>query len=192
MQPALQLASRILAARHPYWLTILDLYTRRPVPTWQDTRSDDEKSGSVEDRNAMWPGPYDLNNMHKPNVDLYRMGFDWVGVTSDLLAHCLRFCLTSAVAPGEEEGNSSYGCTHIEDMNSPNFRINISVAAELIWPLLSGTFTRTEKANVSLNLAATILHELAVCPTPPKLPSLLCSPAANALPLSTPPSLPTT
>lgn len=44
-----------------------------------------------------------------------------------------------------------------------NFRLEVAIAAEIMWPLLVPQYTIVEKQNCSLVIATVILHELAVC-----------------------------
>ncbi len=157
LQPALQLASRVLESNHPCWETLLDLYTRRPVPDSQDSRNPEAMDlDEVPHRNSIWPGQYDRNQMHKPNLKLLQLGFNWKAATMDLLRDRLRFDIGSALH------EHALGWTIFHRGKKPNFAIHIYISAELIWPLLSSAFSLAEKANISANLASTFLHELAV------------------------------
>lgn len=70
MQPALQMASKILQCDHPYWRAITNVYHLRPVPGEKDGRTQAEKADPRYrpyvsfwyeiDRSKMYPAARDL------------------------------------------------------------------------------------------------------------------------------------
>jgi len=171
LQPALQLATRILNANHPAWETITNLYTRRRIDRCWDPRSDAQIARSPRSvhRYAMWPGPPDPDALIPELRRLWDMGFDFKAATEAFLQDRLRFLIGHARTNhmGEESAAAS-GWTGIREQGPnrilQNMTFRVQISAEEVWPLLSSAFTAGEKAMVSFAVANTILHELGVRP----------------------------
>ncbi|KAH8882568.1 hypothetical protein GQ53DRAFT_812049 [Thozetella sp. PMI_491] len=163
IQPALQLVTRILNANHPCWMAMLNAYCRRPGdPTREYV--DSKKRNKLGSLTAIWPDP-DHPRLSKEAKRLQELGIDLRKMTAEFLSDRLRLMIGSIRRNNNAE-DSGYGQvtwgvtwpTHPKEANLTG--INISIAGELIWPLLVPSFTNAEKANASFLLAASLLHEL--------------------------------
>ena len=176
LQPALQLATRVLNAQPKAWDTLADLYTRVRIDRWYDNRSDKtiDRTPYGKYRYAMWPDDPEPEDLFPELRRLWDLGFDWKAAVNDLLQDRLRIFIGRARAGVEGEDDfhgDTCGWTTIREIGVTkildNSVVRVQISAELVWPLLSSAFTAGEKAMASFGVAATLLHELAVCRRPP-------------------------
>lgn len=161
LQPALQLASRIISSGHPFWEALLDIYHLRPVDEAKDGRSQEDKartSGvpyasiwqSIDLSDPRVPRPY-------PEMETLRgLGFD-SATAREILLGLLR-----------QKVIFSIGCQNMcyaSTMNLPtdqDWHVWISINAALIWPLLVPRhLSDSERALYTFQIAVNLLHELA-------------------------------
>ncbi|KAK0643703.1 hypothetical protein B0T16DRAFT_459815 [Cercophora newfieldiana] len=171
LQPALLLATRILDSSPPFINTILDPFNTRHVDPNRIPRSyrGDSKLFAIFDRFALG-APLPTQSM----ADLERDSrIDVAGAVCDWLGKCLRFSINAArkntyneetVAPPSNP--VIYGKTYRQsviptDEHPYPWKVQIEIAAELIWPLLVPAYTMAEKSNASFMIAGTLIHELA-------------------------------
>lgn len=175
MQPALQLVSQVLGSQHPATWVWADVRKLRPVEdargatgsrlTWKFCTSPDHEvdSASLTGLVREWI----------EFVDICKSGFDTTGYVCEILKQTIEWNIQSqfrvSPADGAQSGNSdkrSYGSTLIERTQgvSPGspFKIRISIAADIIWPLLVDEYSPAEKAATTLMVAGTMLHEISV------------------------------
>lgn len=58
------------------------------------------------------------------------------------------------------------GETDIDDISQVDQPIRCSIAAELVWPLLTDSISGSEKLMASFVVATTVVHEIMVCVFP--------------------------
>ncbi|KAI5917593.1 hypothetical protein F4810DRAFT_695784 [Camillea tinctor] len=164
MQPALQLASRIIENKHPLMEAIANMETRQYVDPDRDPREEPRNTPHLV--KYVLEKDIDPEKMPKPIARLKQTGFDWKQNTWDVLQKCLRFDIGSAfLMPGPEYGHPDLVNEHSDfiyastTQNDPE-QITITLSAEIIWPLLVNKYTKSEKITCSLILASTMVHEL--------------------------------
>jgi len=130
MQPALQLCTKILNSNHPAIETMMDIYTRTPIPDEEDSRSANIKALSIPNRVRMSPDA-DINSTWLENIALKELGFDWKAVTLDYLKDNLVFCFNSIHwdIGGDKSDQVIYGLTHRVERST---RIIIEIGAEYV------------------------------------------------------------
>ncbi len=167
MEPALLLATRILASGHPHLTAITDLRTRQLIGTSQDPRDEDDDENPPRTSFLYKYVPMsriDLDKCHENIRNLHRMGYNWPANVRRVLDKQLYLDIGSAYwSPmGRSDiENAIYGFTYRES-KGPQSSIHISIAAEMIWPLLVPGISASEKLASSFMLATTLLHEMAV------------------------------
>ncbi|KAK3687986.1 hypothetical protein B0T22DRAFT_511112 [Podospora appendiculata] len=168
MQPALQMASRILNLNHPFWRSVQSIYARRPVKPSRDPRPNEEKQKFPLMNLVEMP---DLTQPHPiPAMErLRQLGFDLdTSAVMGFLEDRLVLEVVSSIRPGggdPKKGsvwNPCWGETWVEGgTRSADAVIFTGLGAEFMWPLLVPDYTSAEKACISMCLAATIVHECA-------------------------------
>ncbi|CAN8102336.1 unnamed protein product [Discula destructiva] len=187
MQPALQLVSKVLSMNHPMTWAWADIRktqpTRSALDEMEDERdqvSDEDKSYGIKRKNlfALWPEfsgkEEDLDRISRSFEEMRKfcqLGFDSTRYACEILKRTIQWEIDSSfrVAVGETgdaavEGlKRSYGASHIERTKDqdPPFRIQITISANFLWPLLVDEYSAAEKAATSFLVASTMLHELA-------------------------------
>ncbi|RSM12711.1 hypothetical protein CDV31_006178 [Fusarium ambrosium] len=138
MQPALQLATRMLNTNHPYTKAMQDVTNRYKVPDHlyknrrSQTNPDEVKFKAKSD-----PDPHDPDHL----MGAQRLqSFQFSARAYD------DHCIAHTLFPG--------GYSAKEDS------IDISIDAELVWFILSDKHSKSEKMMASLVLAASIAHEM--------------------------------
>ncbi|KAK7981507.1 hypothetical protein PG988_003745 [Apiospora saccharicola] len=169
LQPALQLVTRVLNTNPMFWRSLKDLRTRRKVDPKLDPRKvEDQRTpylqkmirldeiktpgedGYDEDYDDRWP---ELD-------DLAEAGFDYCDHVDRLLANHLELGFGSGYLDDEGKPCSfTYGRTGVMNYGVDT-KIDIMIAAELLWPLLVPVYSSSEKLCASYMIATTILHEL--------------------------------
>lgn len=88
LQPALQLASRVLLSEHPFWNAVLSVYHMRPVPVEKDGRTELEKADpTYRPYVSIW---YDIDRdkMYPAARALMDQKFDSTAATLEILTRC--------------------------------------------------------------------------------------------------------
>lgn len=89
LQPALQMASKVLLSGHPFWKAILNIYHMRPVPEEKDGRTQQEKADpKYRSYISIW---YDINRdkMYRSARSLMDQNFDSTAATLEVLSRCV-------------------------------------------------------------------------------------------------------
>ncbi|KAK8127368.1 hypothetical protein PG984_008476 [Apiospora sp. TS-2023a] len=169
LQPALQLVTRVLNTNPMFWRCLKDLRTRRKVDPKLDPRKAEDQvtpylqkmirldeikmpgeDGYEEDYDARWP---ELD-------DLAEDGFDYPYHVDRLLANHLELGFNSGFLDDDgQKCDFTYGHTGMIGVGVDT-KIQIMIAAELLWPLLVPVYSSSEKLCASYIIATTILHEL--------------------------------
>lgn len=163
LQPALQMATRILNSNHPYWVALFNLYNRGPIEHGRDSRNNVQQ-GHIPIRDNLKLN-MNLNDMWDESKRLHALDYPSIDVTSKVLMDRLRWEFGSVYRnTGEEKqmNNPNYGATTYDRQYPGKSPITIKIGAELIFPLLVQSYSLAEKASCSFIVAATMLHELAV------------------------------
>lgn len=103
---------------------------------------------------------------------LVKTGFDTTRYVCEILKHTIEWDIRPMYRIGtdtqsaHEEPETCWGTAICDYDMTPftkrPFKMRLAIAAELIWQLLVDEYSPAEKASVSLNIAVTMLHELAV------------------------------
>lgn len=176
MQPALQLVTRVLNSNHPFWMAILNMMNRKPVNPSRYPLHGHTNLSLV----SIWE---QLKNPHLHNEAkvLEDAGYDHCRAVALFLKDRLELGFASSYRKTPGMPTNFWGVTHGNNQNDPSMvTIQIEIAAEMIWPLLVPSYTQAEKGSVSLMLASTLLHELAVSARPTRSSLII------TVPLTTP------
>lgn len=170
MQPALQLVSKVLKSKPPFWTALKDLRTRSAIPEENDPRPVEDRrthrlirvrllDEALEDDAAQdWPILYQLAEQ----------GLDYEAAVDFVLQKKLQMEIVSGhMSDGKYGEDFRYGAT-AASLEGENSAIRCCLSAELLWPLLVPNFSSSEKLAVSFFIAATLLHELMVRQSPPR------------------------
>ncbi|RYO94936.1 hypothetical protein DL762_000370 [Monosporascus cannonballus] len=163
MQPALQLASRVLRSNHPHFAAIADMRTRQILPDSEDFRDGDEAETPYLLKYVPF-GQIDLSKCLEGVRKLHHMGYDWHANVSRILSQVFRLDICSVFwnpVTAEVQEGVTYGWTYRLAGLGDRTTITSTVGAEVIWPLLSKEYSRAEKLSVSFLVADIILHEFA-------------------------------
>ncbi|KAI1473880.1 hypothetical protein F4774DRAFT_430375 [Daldinia eschscholtzii] len=172
MQPALQLLTRLLDSNHPGLQDLMDLRTRYKIPLDITSDRENPRTPTLIGYRPYTEMKLDLENSWQEIIDLSAMGYDFVGNTWRVLAQCLTLEISSAwfdpmevddanaVDGVRETSTLTYGVTQPSGRGR-DARIQIWVAAELIWPLLMPQYSESEKLTASFLVASTLMHEFA-------------------------------
>lgn len=166
MQPALQMASKVLHSQPPFWRALFELCNRRPV----EHRLVPETLQEGTSLTSMWIDELGEDQMYPEAAALRRQNFNAAGVTGYVLQKLLILGFeTSTSNPGRS------GVTVIlrrpADVQRRHL-ISVRIAVEMVWPLLVSEYSAAEKTAASMHIANTLLHELSVSwvnPHPPRL-----------------------
>ncbi|RYP28811.1 hypothetical protein DL767_007029 [Monosporascus sp. MG133] len=163
MQPALQLASRVLRSNHPHFAAIADMRTRQILPDSADFRDEDEAETPYL-LNYVPFGQIDISKCPEGIRKLHYMRYDWHANVSRILNRVFRLDICSVFwnpVTAEVQEGVTYGWTYRLAGLGDNTTITSTVGAEVVWPLLSKEYSQAEKLSVSFLVADIILHEFA-------------------------------
>ncbi|KAI2641330.1 hypothetical protein GGS21DRAFT_487683 [Xylaria nigripes] len=175
LEPALRLASMILDNNPPHLEAIYDMTTRQPIPLNEDGRKFPDTPTLTKyvrkesiDLDETYPALRQLKQVYN---------YDWKANVQTILHDTLTLEIDSGFevqnpTPDDNKerkfydpfGVSIYGCTSTrvtEKGGIPTPTINITLSAEMIWPLLVPQYSRSEKIICSFVVASTLLHEFA-------------------------------
>ncbi|KAK5658287.1 hypothetical protein OQA88_2262 [Cercophora sp. LCS_1] len=178
LQPALQLATRMLKSDHPYWSNLGHFYNRNMIDPSRDPYM-------FADPTKVWARVVGqdviLMNMHDIEHDegtweeapviakLKGLDIKFEEIIGRSMRKRLRFHIRSAYNMSSDDKNlaehsaPTWGECCWNNGDYLNGAISLCIACEGVWPLLCPEISRTEKAFVSWQLATTICHELAHC-----------------------------
>ncbi|KAJ0107255.1 hypothetical protein J7T55_007625 [Diaporthe amygdali] len=155
LQPALQLASKVLLNEHPYWKAILSFYHTRPVAVERDGRTREQKAEpEYRPYVSLWLD-IDRDKMYDSARSLMDRNFDSTAATLEVLRRKLKWSIFSV---DHEAGATT---TTFFDSNTSNWEIRIAINAVYLWPLLVPQYSASEKVAASVYVAKLCLHELA-------------------------------
>jgi len=179
LQPALHLASSILNSKHPTWVAILDLYSRRKVDPGRQPTDASQVTGAGTSQKSKLPLYAVFDQFSSPpaynNVEYLqeKSTYDVAAAAAEYLQEHLSLEISSAYLAGDDDTKSGkkkpvWGVTRdLGCLPCTDAKIHVEIASEMIWPLLVPSYTMAEKATSSLMIANVLLHELAVsssCP----------------------------
>ncbi|KAG8169988.1 hypothetical protein KVR01_000733 [Diaporthe batatas] len=149
MEPALRLASRVIASNHPFWNAMLSLYNVRPVPDDVDGRNAEARQRDGAPFMSLWldenrPGMYEFASQLK------QLGFRSRETTQAILNQYLRFTI-GTWEPTARASGVTFGLGLIREPRKPfppRPRIMIIKFPEA-------------RAVAAFDLARIILHEMA-------------------------------
>ncbi|CCC09136.1 unnamed protein product [Sordaria macrospora k-hell] len=155
LQPALQLVTRVLQMNHPFWRACLDYLCAIEIP-------EHRKSENHQDKKLIYIDPDEpkdffrkLGASTRARLALeYLQERIWFSIKS---SHHFNVVCTGKRNPDDTTGETVPFHRH----NPVNFRLEVVIAAEIMWPLLVPEYNIVEKQNCSLVIGTTILHELA-------------------------------
>ncbi|OHF02925.1 hypothetical protein CORC01_01683 [Colletotrichum orchidophilum] len=173
MQPALILASRMLThleTHDPYWQCLHDALNRLRIKGPRDYRTPamKKRNPAVEfslrdpdpdpdDGEGEGEGDDPTTNIADPQTRR-AMAADVMDETLHVLRTKMRFMLCSGVrdSPCPEGGRPQVGFTHVQ-----GGRIEVNLAADVMWPLVVAGYSNDERILTYFTLATTIVHEIA-------------------------------
>lgn len=184
LQPALQLVTRVLQMNHPFWRACLDYLCAIEIP-------EHRKSENHQDKKLIYIDPDEpkdffrkLGASTRARLALeYLQERIWFSIKS---SHHFNVVCTGKRNPDDTTGETVPFHRH----NPVNFRLEVVIAAEIMWPLLVPEYNIVEKQNCSLVIGTTILHELAVCLSSPHFLSRCIMLTQASIVNSMPPTLP--
>lgn len=171
--------SRVLDSQHPATYVWADIRKLRPV---EDDRAEDSDTTWEFKTSPDYPVDADKITGSATTMPSFMAicasGFDSTPYVCEILKQTIEWNIKSEYRVSPAEGNTarSLGLTDIEryeESGGPGehpFGITINIAANLMWPLLVDEYSPAEKASATLNIAGTMLHELAVSDDPSCLP----------------------
>ncbi|KAJ4385473.1 hypothetical protein N0V93_009901 [Gnomoniopsis smithogilvyi] len=174
LQPALQLVSQVLNSQHPATLVWADVRKLRPV---EDSRG---ATGSRHSWKFYTSPDHDVDVEKLTGlvanwddfVAICASGFDTTRYACEILKRTIEWSIKSQWRVCGEHNNvaatdrsaSAYGATTLGRVLNPAsttpFKIQISIAAEMLWPLLVDEYSPAEKAASTTYVAVTMLHEI--------------------------------
>ncbi|KPM40329.1 hypothetical protein AK830_g6213 [Neonectria ditissima] len=162
LQPALQLASRLLQAEEPFLAALQDPSNRFYVDKRLDTRPPSEqmtlprfkfrRTVDLDDPDLV-PGAKAMRQI--PNFDPRTFTYDAMNRVLELNIRGGHYHFDK-----EFESYAPGGVTLNCGLDSLYQPIKISLAAELVWPLLVADFSSSEKMIASMTIATTLTHEM--------------------------------
>ncbi|KAF4341107.1 hypothetical protein FBEOM_4977 [Fusarium beomiforme] len=159
MQPALQLATRILETDDTFIAVLKDITNR----LWVDKSLFEKQDGQTRDRKLKFVREL---NPHDPTrvpgaKDVNDAGIDATAATWESMLQIFELELFSSfMCGGKLQRDWCAGVTECRTSFVPGNKLNCKIDAELVWPLINDTYTNSEKMMSSLMLASTIAHEM--------------------------------
>lgn len=166
LQPALQVATRVLNSNHPFLAAVFDYRNRRRIPHNMNPLG--RHGASIRNFHSI-SLPFDEDHAPPYALLVYPEEFDIAAAAASWLEAKLTIDLgtSSTWKKGKREGGGLVYGTSVEWGADPrSCGIDIELAVEIMWPLLVPGFTAKEKAACTLMVATTLLHEIAVSPVP--------------------------
>ncbi|KAK3502410.1 hypothetical protein B0T13DRAFT_534090 [Neurospora crassa] len=153
LQPALQLVTRVLQMDHPFWRACLDSLCGIEVPPHR-------KSKKHKDKKLIYIDPNEPKDWFAKQGTHMRanLALSYIQERISLSIKSNRQ-FVAGQGPGRDDMTGETQPYHRND--AVNFRLEVAIAAEIMWPLLVPQYTIVEKQNCSLVIATVILHELA-------------------------------
>ncbi|KAJ4405927.1 hypothetical protein N0V85_004594, partial [Neurospora sp. IMI 360204] len=153
LQPALQLVTRVLQMDHPFWRACLDSLCGIEVPPHR-------KSKKHKDKRLIYIDPNEPKDWFAKQGSHMR-----ASLALEYIQERIGFSIKSShqfTLAYKWGGDELFGETQpFHRRDAVNFRLEVAIAAEMMWPLLVPEYTIVEKQNCSLVIATVILHELA-------------------------------
>ncbi|KAH8688157.1 hypothetical protein BGZ61DRAFT_532971 [Ilyonectria robusta] len=162
MQPALQLASRLLRADDPFLSAVKDVTNRFRIDDTLDRRPIEEREETPRFQFRRFVDMNDPDLVPAAKRMRQYPNFNASAFTEAALERCLQLNIRSGHYHFGTRffENAPAGVTAGSALEDPNAPIRISICAELVWPLLEPNFSTSEKLMASFILATTIVHEL--------------------------------
>lgn len=167
MQPALQVATRILNVNDSFMDAARDVTNRTKVDPWLETRTD--QGEVVMYPNFKFKRYFDEFDplASQPARQLRNIpGIDPQALTWKALDRMLRFKLADlhyCQTDGKFRRHGPLGVTQTCRIRDEGYPIEITLDATLIWYLMSDECSESEKMMNNLVLGQTIAHEMLVC-----------------------------
>lgn len=178
LQPALQIVSQVLNSQHPATWVWADIRKLRPVEDSRRSASNRYWKFFTSSELGVDVPSLSGEALNWPDfIDICATGFDTTGYVCEILKRTIEWNIGGMWRINADDGDSSraFGTTSVERTEKtpgePPFKIEVYIAAEVVWPLLVDEYSTAEKASASMFVAATMLHELAVSLGSPRLPS---------------------
>ncbi|KAH7171456.1 hypothetical protein EDB81DRAFT_852035 [Dactylonectria macrodidyma] len=162
MQPALQLASRLLSADHPFLSAIKDITNRFRVDDSLDHRPAEAKKLDPKFSFRSFVNMNDPSLVPAARLMRQVPHFDPTALSQTVMEVFVRLSVRSGHYhfSNKFQELATAGVTGNPGVEVCGKLIQISIAAELVWPLLEPNFSSSEKIMASYVLAVTIVHEM--------------------------------
>ncbi|KAK7421857.1 hypothetical protein QQZ08_009734 [Neonectria magnoliae] len=162
LQPALQLTSRLLRAKEPFIAAVQDPSNRFYVDKGLDPRSNEEKSTCPKFKFRRTVDMNDPDLLPSAREMRQIRDFDPKTFTYKVLDRVLELNIRGGHYHFSSDFalNGPSGVTMNYGLGWADHPIKISLAAELVWPLLVETYSASEKMMASFTIATTLVHEM--------------------------------
>lgn len=163
MQPALQLATRILLSNDPCIVGIQDTTNRYRVPDYLYKNQAGQDPNEVKFKIKPDQKPFDPEHLQGAQKLQNCPGFSASAVSNRVLEKVMDLKLESAFYSDEGQyNNHCIGRTLSHKVVSPTGAINVTIDPELLWMVMSDKYSKSEKMMASLVFATTLAHEMMV------------------------------
>ena len=167
MQPALQLATRMLLTNDPCIVGLQDVTNRYRVPDhlYKNRTGQDPDEVKFKIKSDQQP----LDPEHLPGAQRLQScpGFSAPAVSQRALERVMDLKLQSAFySSGGKYKEHCIARTFMHGVASVNGPIKVTIDAELLWMVMSDKYSKSEKMMASLVFAAALVHEMMVSTAP--------------------------
>ncbi|EXM05710.1 hypothetical protein ACKRZS_013525 [Fusarium odoratissimum] len=159
MQPAIQLASRLLGMDDTFISSLLDITNR----LWISPRLFQHQPGQDRDNKIRFVPDLDPDDPSRLDgaKAVIDSGIDPRAATWQALLQTIEIELTSGfLFEGKQQRDHCTGVTHSCTTYPRGYNLLVTIDCELVWPLINDTYSNSEKLKASLILATTIAHEM--------------------------------
>lgn len=167
MQPALQLATRMLLTNHPCIVGMQDVTNRYRVPDhlYKNRRGQDPDEVKYKIKSDQQP--HDPEHVRAAQRLQSCPGFSAPAASQRALERVMDLKLQSAFySSGGEYKDHCIARTFMHGISHREGTIKVTIDAELLWIVISDKYSKSEKMVASLVFAAALVHEMMVSTAP--------------------------
>lgn len=167
MQPALQLATRMLLTNDPCIVGLQDVTNRYRVPDHLYKNRTGQDPNEVKFKIKSNQQPLDPERLQSAQRLQSCPGFSAPAVSQRALERVMDLKLQSAFySSGGKYMDHCIARTFMHGVASPDGPIKVTIDAELLWMVMSDKYSKSEKMMASLVFAAALVHEMMVSTAP--------------------------
>ncbi|WAO90628.1 Hypothetical protein NCS54_00806400 [Fusarium falciforme] len=161
MQPALQLATRMLLTNDPCIVGLQDITNRYRVPDHLYKNRTGQDPNEVKFKIKSNQQPLDPERLQSAQRLQSCPGFSAPAVSQRALERVMDLKLQSAFySSGGKYMDHCIARTFMHGVASPDGPIKVTIDAELLWMVMSDKYSKSEKMMASLVFAAALVHEM--------------------------------